>query len=288
MINLILSIVGTALAFVWMFILLSDKKRYQTIIDGIDGSEYFLKDIFFIGFRIISWLGIDISSPSLHKKTLRMSELVGAKEAKKMVLVDLAAQISYVMTLAPMGALITVISGESLCLLITLVFSAFLVVYVEYDKNDKLNKRHEEILREFPHTLSQMALLVNAGMPLREALSVCTQKEAGVLGDEMKALSDDMANGIPDYEALNSFADRCGVDSVRKFSNLIIQNIRKGSSELAVALLDLSNEVWRNRVNAVKVEGEKASTKLMLPILIIFAGILIMVAVPMLRGIDLG
>ena len=133
-----------------------------------------------------------------------------------------------------------------------------------------------------------MALLVNAGMPLREALSVCTQKEAGVLGDEMKALSDDMANGIPDYEALNSFADRCGVDSVRKFSNLIIQNIRKGSSELAVALLDLSNEVWRNRVNAVKVEGEKASTKLMLPILIIFAGILIMVAVPMLRGIDLG
>ena len=157
---------------------------------------------------------------------------------------------------------------------------------MEYDKNDKLQKRHEQILREFPHVLSQMALLVNAGMPLREALQMAAQKETGVLSREMKILSDDMANGIPEYEALGSFAERCGVDSVRKLSSLITQNVRKGSSELAAALMELSNEVWRGRVSSVKEEGEKASAKLMVPILIIFIGILIMVAVPMFRNMN--
>ena len=229
---------------------------------------------------------MDMSSPSLQKKAHKLSEMYGMKEAKKLVLTDLAAQISYVMSFAPIGILVTVIMDEILCLLIMFVLLAFLVIYVEYDKNDKLQKRHEQILREFPHVLSQMALLVNAGMPLREALLMAAQKETGVLSREMKILSDDMANGIPEYEALGSFADRCGVDSVRKLSSLITQNVRKGSSELAEALMELSNEVWRGRVSSVKEEGEKASAKLMVPILIIFMGILVMVAVPMFRNMN--
>jgi tight adherence protein C len=286
MINIVLSAVGMILAGIWIGILLTDKKRYQSIIEEVDGNEYFMKELFFVGFRLIGWLQMDMSSPSLQKKAHKLSEMYGSREAKKLVLTDLAAQLSYMMTFAPVGILLSVIMNESLCLIITLILLAFLIIYVEYDKNDKLQKRHEQILREFPHVLSQMALLVNAGMPLREALQMAAQKETGVLSREMKILSDDMANGIPEYEALGSFAERCGVDSVRKLSSLITQNVRKGSSELAAALMELSNEVWRGRVSSVKEEGEKASAKLMVPILIIFIGILIMVAVPMFRNMN--
>ena len=51
--------------------------------------------------------------------------------------------------------------------------------------------------------------------------------------------------------------------------------------------MDLSSEVWRMRVNSVREEGEKASAKLLIPIFMIFGGILIMVAVPMLRGMNM-
>lgn len=286
MTNIILSITGTILSLIWLVIWITDKKRYQQIIDEVDGNEYFMKELFFVGFRIISFLDINISSPSLQKKTRKLSELVGVKDAKKLVLTDLAAQISYTLTFASAGILLTVIVDDSLCLFLTFVVIACLVVYVEYDKNDKLEKRHAQILREFPHVLSQMALLVNAGMPLREALVTTSGKDTGVLSREMKTLSDDMANGIPEYEAFSSFADRCGVDSVRKFSSLITQNVKKGSSELAAALMELSNEVWRSRVSSVKEEGEKASTKLLVPILIIFIGIMFMVIVPMFHDIS--
>lgn len=286
MTNIVLSAIGTILSLIWLFILFTDKKKYAAIIEEIDGKEYFLKDLFFIGFRMIGFLDINISSPSLQKKARRLSEMVGTKEAKKLVLIDLAAQISYIMTFAPLGFLLTVILDDVLCLFIAFVIIAYLVIYVEYDKNNKLQKRHAQILREFPHMLSQTALLVNAGMPLREALAVASRKDTGVLAREMKTLSDDMANGIPEYEAFSRFADRCGVDSVRKFSSLITQNVKKGSSELAASLMELSSEVWRNRISSVKEEGEKASTKLLVPILIIFLGIIMMVVVPMFSNIS--
>lgn len=285
MTNIIFGIIGTLLALIWLFLLFTDKKRYEAIIEEVDGNEYFLKDLFFIGFRVIGLLEMNLSSPSLQKKVRKLSEMVGLKEAKKLALTDLAAQISYIMTFAPLGFLLTVMADDALCLFIAFGMTAFLVIYVEYDKNNKLQKRHAQILREFPHMLSQMALLVNAGMPLREALVTTSQKENGILSEEMRTLSDDMANGIPEYEAFSSFADRCGVDSVRKFSSLITQNVKKGSSELAAALMELSNEVWRNRVSSVKEEGEKASTKLLVPILIIFIGIIMMVVVPMFSNI---
>ena len=129
-------------------------------------------------------------------------------------------------------------------------------------------------------------LLINAGMPLREAIESVAARGESVFFEEIRLLLEDMKNGVPDYEALQKFADRCGISEVRKFSSIMIQNMKKGSSELAYALMDLSSEVWRMRVNSVREEGEKASAKLLIPIFMIFGGILMMVAVPMLRGLN--
>lgn len=286
MTNIVLSGVGTLLSLFWIAITVMEKKRYQAIIDEIDGSEYFMKNLFFAGFWVIEWLDMDISSPSMQKKMGRLGEMYGNKKAKQVVLIDLAAQISYLLAFLPIGIFLAVMMDEIFCLVLTAAVLIFLVVYVEYDKNDKLQKRHEQILREFPHVLSQMALLVNAGMTLREALNTAAKSGEGILNKEMKSLSDDMVNGIPEYEALGRFADRCGVDSVRKFASLITQNVKKGSGELASSLMELSGEIWRKRVSSVREEGEKASAKLMVPILIIFIGILIMVVVPMFRNMN--
>lgn len=159
-----------------------------------------------------------------------------------------------------------------------------MVCNVVYDKNAKIDSRHDSILRDFPHVLSQMALLINAGMPLREVVETASRKQGGVLYEEMRVLNDDIRNGVPEYEAMREFADRCGVDEVRKLSSLIIQNVRKGNSELAAAMMELSGEVWHRRTSQVKELGEKASTGLLIPILIIFGGIIVMVVIPIFRN----
>lgn len=285
--SLMLAILGTLLAGFVVFICFSDTGKYKAITDSIDPNEYLAKDMFFIGFRVMSLLDMDISSEIMQKKIRNLSELFGSKEAKKIALYDMGAEITYGLMFTPIGILMAVIMDNPVIALFGILLSVLLIVYVEYDKVSKLNKRRSQINRDFPHMLSQMALLINAGMPLRETLSLTAAKQSGIIGDELKVCVDQMENGIPDYEALSGFADRCGTESVRKFSSIVTQNVKKGSTELADALLNLSGEVWRNRISMVRVEGEKTSTKLLIPILIIFAGILLMVIVPMFSNMTM-
>ena len=284
--NLILCIVGTVWAIGWLILYFSCGTKYQTYIDSIDGNDYFMKSMYGVGYRMIDLFQLDIDTPYFRKKMGKLGEMYGKKSARLLVLSDLAAQITYLITLIPFGIFLAVMTEEPMILMIAAVFAAFLAVYIEYDKGSKVDKRREEILKDFPHLLSQLALLINAGMPLREALETASGKEEGIIYEQLRILSDDMRNGIPEYEALSEFADRCGVDEVRKLSGLIIQNVRKGSAELASALLELSGEVWRNRTSQVRELGEKASSKLLIPILIIFGGILMMVVAPMFKGMN--
>ncbi len=284
--NLILCIVGTVWAVGWLILYVSCGTKYQTYIDSIDGNDYFMKSMYGVGYRMIDLFQLDIDTPYFRKKMGKLGEMYGKKSARLLVLSDLAAQITYLITLIPFGIFLAVMTNEPMILMIAAVFAAFLAAYIEYDKGSKVDKRREEILKDFPHLLSQLALLINAGMPLREALETASKKEEGIIYEQLRILSDDMRNGIPEYEALSEFADRCGVDEVRKLSGLIIQNVRKGSSELASALLELSGEVWRNRTSQVRELGEKASSKLLIPILIIFGGILMMVVAPMFKGLN--
>lgn len=287
MLNIVLSTVGTALAILWIMLYAKAGSKYDGLIEQIDGNEYFAKDFFGIGFSAIEMFKVDMNSAMAQKKAEKLSEMYGKKFARQIVLTDLAAQFTYTLTIAPIGILLTVLADDVAFLLIVAILIVFLILYLELDKSSKLEKRHAVILREFPHVLSQLALLVNAGMPLREALGITAEKGEGVLYQEMKVLMEEINNGVPEYEALASLADRCGVDSVRKLSSLIIQNVRKGSGELAMVLMELSSEVWRNRVSNVKEEGEKASAKLMIPVMIIFAGILVMVVVPIFLNMNL-
>ena len=284
--NLILCIAGTVWAIGWLVLYFSCGTKYQTYIDSINGNDYFMKNMYGVGYRMIDLFRIDIDTPYFRKKMGKLGEMYGKKSARLLVLSDLAAQITYLITLLPFGFFLAVMTEEPLILMIVAVFAAFLAAYIEYDKGSKVEKRREEILKDFPHLLSQLALLINAGMPLREALETASKKEEGIIYEQLRILSDDMRNGIPEYEALSEFADRCGVDEVRKLSGLIIQNVRKGSSELASALLELSGEVWRNRTSQVREQGEKASSKLLIPILIIFGGILMMVVAPIFKGMN--
>lgn len=285
MLNIVLAAIGTILSAIWFLLFFSSGGRYSEYTDALDGREYFLKDLYGVGYQFIQTAGIDMGTGYFMKRTGRLSEVYGKRYARFVVFSDFAAQMTFVLTLLPLGFLISAMAGDISMLALAAGLAGFMAFNVVYDKNAKIDGRHESILRDFPHMLSQMALLINAGMPLRDTIGVVARKEGGVLYEEMRALNDDIRNGIPEYEAVREFADRCGVDEVRKLSSLIVQNVRKGSSELASSMMELSGEVWHNRTSQVRELGEKASAKLLVPILIIFGGILVMVVAPIARNI---
>ena len=135
----------------------------------------------------------------------------------------------------------------------------------------------------FLRCLSKLTLLVNSGMVLRDAWKRVSVTGDRALYQEMQNTSLEIENGIMETDAYRNFAERCNVKEIRKFASLIIQNLKKGNEELAYFLKDLSDEMWEVKKNEVKQKGEKANSRLLLPMMLIFIGILIMILVPVFQ-----
>ena len=157
------------------------------------------------------------------------------------------------------------------------------IVYLDLTLQDKLTARRQELVLDLPQVLSKLTLLVNSGMVLREAWRRVSVTGDRVLYKEMQNTSLEIENGVMESDAYRNFADRCNVKEIRKFASLIIQNLKKGNEELAYFLKDLSDEMWEVKKNEVKQKGEKANSKLLFPMMLIFIGILLMILVPVFQ-----
>lgn len=281
-----LALTGTVLGVGWC-VLYSKRYQYDEYVEALDEKEYFMKDYYGIGFAILDLIKLDFTKTRFRDKEKKIAEIRGKKFARFYLTANYAAMFTYIITFSMISILLAAASGKKELALLGVILAVLLGLYVESDYMNKVNKRHEEILLEFPHALSQLALLVNAGMPLREAIAATIENKESTLYDELRITLNDMYNGKSDIQAMMELNDRCDIAEIKKLTNLIIQNIQKGSSEFGTSLVELSTEIWKERINQVKEVGEKASTKMMLPIMIIFIGILMMVMVPFLSGLSM-
>ena len=57
----------------------------------------------------------------------------------------------------------------------------------------------------------------------------------------------------------------------------MIQSMEKGGGELTIFLTNQSSELWTYKRQKMLQSGEKAATKLLMPIMLIFFGIIIII-----------
>ena len=94
--------------------------------------------------------------------------------------------------------------------------------------------------------------------------------------------------GKPERIAYEEFARRCRVKEVTKFVSVIVMNLRRGGGEVIPVLREQGNECWEMRKNAARQLGEEAGTKILLPLMIMFLGIVLVVATPAVLGMTSG
>ena len=166
-----------------------------------------------------------------------------------------------------------------------LFFAGIAYYYFGTVTANKILKRSEEMLSDFSEVISKLALLTNAGMILREAWEEIAYTGDTSLYIEMQKTVDEMNNGIAEVDAVYNFGKRCIIPEIKKFASTIVQGIVKGNSELTIMLMEQSKEVWAAKKQNVRRQGEKAASKLLIPICIMFAGILIMILVPIFANL---
>ena len=96
-----------------------------------------------------------------------------------------------------------------------------------------------------------------------------------------------MDNGVSEIDALYNFANRCVTPEIKKFTSFIVQGLEKGSKDLAFALKNQTDELWEIKRQNTLRQGELASSKLMIPLLVMFFGVLIMVIGPIMTNLGI-
>lgn len=273
------------LTVLWMVLALKYEEKFKEVTSSIDSKEYYLSEMFYIGFQIMEIIHFNMRSDASRRKIKMMAEVYGRKYADYYYYVLVGGQITYIVTVIPVIFLLALLANNPTALLFGVVLAGLFVWYLSESFKDKLTARREQILSAFPQMLSKMTLLVNSGMLLRDAWKLIAEQGNGILFTEMQLTTDQLDNGVPEMAAYHEFAERCGVKEIRKFASMVVQGLEKGGSELTAFLKDMSEEMWVEKRNMVKQKGEKANAKLLAPTVLIFIGILFMIMAPLLTGL---
>lgn len=150
----------------------------------------------------------------------------------------------------------------------------------------KIKKRQQELQKELPNILKNLAITTEAGLNFWEAIEKVCEIRTGVLMDELKKMLDEIKMGVLQKEALTHFAERCKVTEITLFVFAVIQSIEKGATGITKVLNDQANEAWLTRKNKAKEMGQKASIKLFFSMLIfVFPSLLIFLLGPAVLSI---
>jgi len=278
--QIIMMTVATPMAILWILLYIKYSNSFDSYIENLSPKEYKAPELFFIGMGFIHIFHINLHTKHAGIKKKEIAEIKGKKYAEYFYYVIKSAVFTYILTLLPFVFMAGAIADHVMILIAGGGISVLLVRYLERDINEKLENRREELALDLPQMLSKLALLINSGMTLREAWVRVSETGDRSLYQEMRITTQEMENGISTLEAFKNFADRCSVKSVRKVTSTLIQNMEKGNKEVSYFLAEMSKEMWEEKKNLVRQKGETAGTKLLIPIGMIFVGILILIIVP--------
>ena len=167
-------------------------------------------------------------------------------------------------------------------------FAVFaLMGYLPYDNvTQVVTKRQEDISRQFPQVMSKLTLLTVAGMEVSQAWKLASVSGTGTLYEEMARVLLDFDNNVSPVEAYSRFITKCNNAYTTKLATAIIQNTSKGNSEIVTLFRQLNDESWLEHKHDARRMGEKIQSKLLLPTMLMFAGIIILIIVPVMSGFN--
>ena len=284
---------------------IKSKGPYDEYIEYVDSEEYGLKDFIPIGlamsevgaFRKIMPMPLK-SALARHENQVyqKILEVRGPRDAAfyqyihkgYRLVVGLLASVG----LSIMGMIMTAQGSSDGSLLTAASLAAAVAVpfLVDSSLEEGVKKKRLAIQMEFPEFVNKLTLLVNAGMTISKAWEkiINENHRDHILYDEMRYALGEIKAGKPEGAAYEEFARRCHVKEVTKFVSVIVMNLKRGGSEVVPVLREQGHECWEMRKNAAKELGEQASTKILLPMMIMFLGIVLIVATPAVLSMTSG
>ncbi len=164
------------------------------------------------------------------------------------------------------------------------------------DLHREIEKRQEQMKRVYPDIVHKLALYLGAGMTLQGAFhKIAAEYEEGRARgqptnpayEEMLYTCREMKSGISERKAYERFGLRTGLQEYIRLSTLMAQNLKKGSSSLLSRLQEEADRALVERIQSGRKLGEEASTKLLVPMVMMLGIVMVMVMLPAFSSMGL-
>lgn len=182
-------------------------------------------------------------------------------------------------------------AGDSRALglfILGIVASGSLYVLERQREKQRKETRQKQLESDYPQLVSQFTLFLGAGMTVRTAWFKMVQeyekqkgeKDTHVAYEEMLYTMHEIQGGVSEGECYERFGSRCQLPSYRKFGVLLSQNLRKGTKGMSDLLRREAMDAFEERKKQARKKGEEAGTKLLGPMFMMLAIVLMIIVVP--------
>lgn len=181
-------------------------------------------------------------------------------------------------------------------LLEVIIFAALKILEKEKQK-DAFKARQDSMRLDYSDIVSKLAILVGAGMSVRQAWdTICLRYIADRKNElvkekpayeEMLATSREMQDGGSERTAFQNFSERVGIGEFHRLARILVQSIQKGSKGICGMLEQEATDAFESRKLMARKLGEEASTKMMIPLMLMLGIVMAMIMVPAMMGVQM-
>ncbi|MGN1165776.1 MAG: type II secretion system F family protein [Lachnospiraceae bacterium] len=186
-------------------------------------------------------------------------------------------------------------SRGGVILVMAILIGILFVALEKQNQEQEATKIKLQMISDYPEIISKLTLFIGAGMTVKRAWKkIAADYEAqkpdwGIryAYEEMKRTCNEMDSGVTEAESYERFGKRCNLQEYVKLGAMLSQNLRKGTKDLNQILRMEAMQTFEERKARAKRLGEEAGTKMLVPMFLMLAEVLIVVVVPAFMSVQM-
>lgn len=271
--------------FVYGYFQCISYKKYIDFFAPLDNKTYSYKKFLPGCLGIVEILKLSGAGRYQTRLNQKLVMIYGSRYISYYTKVHWSTKILYLFLGVIIGTLFCLLDSSDYLMLLVIPFAGMgLFFLVDNNLDNQYKERKFQLERDFPNFISKLILLVNAGLNVRQAIDriVSDNDKSAPLYKELQCVVLDVQAGSLEYEAYMDFSERCKIKQITNFVSIIQQNMKLGGNQMLFELKRMGTECWEMRKNVAKQLGEKASSKLMIPLSIMFLAVVLICVAPVI------
>lgn len=163
---------------------------------------------------------------------------------------------------------------KELFLILLAIVLPMLVYFRFFEKLKELQKqRKEQAENNYSEFIMKLSILLATGISIRQSFFRLEKEyaehygEAHIVTIQLKVTKQELEHGYSESAVYDAFGKRMGVLVYQRMASLLTQNVSKGIQGIQTLLLQEAKEAMAQERANIKIKGEQAGTKLLLPMM---------------------